>query len=157
MLDFSKGKKINSCYAEEGTSNNVHCQPFPSSHPERSFEVEPIIDERDVIGRQSKSLGENAYLVDFPSDEVGECPVEPAAVKPEDEDMISLGISNLLQLKRPRLTWVEEEVEREGDEAIKPKRFKGEIDNMEWETDDFLLEESYMAEEAGLSTPPTSP
>lgn len=118
--------------------------------------MEPIIHERDVIGRQAKSLGENAYLVDFPSDEVGECPVELAAVKPEDEDMISLGISNLLQLKRPRLTWVEEEVEREGDEAIKPKRFKGEIDNMEWETDDFLLEESSMAEEVGLTTPPTS-
>lgn len=29
---------------------------------------------------------------------------EPAVLKPEDETLISMGMSNLLQLKRPRLT-----------------------------------------------------
>lgn len=37
------------------------------------------------------------------------------------------------------------------------KRVKREMNNMEWEVDETLVEErSYMAEEADLTTPPTS-
>lgn len=82
---------------------------------------------------------------------------EPAVLKPEDETLISMGMSNLLQLKRPRLTWAEEEMNTEASASSNSKRVKREMNNMEWEVDETLVEErSYMAEEADLTTPPTS-
>lgn len=107
---------------------------------------------------QKVDKNEDEYFVEFPTDEVGGSDKKPITLQPDDEALITIGVSNLLQLKRPRLTWVEEELHLEVEGASNSKRTKREIENMEWETDESLLEESsYMAEEAGLTMPPMSP
>lgn len=70
---------------------------------------------------------------------------------------ISQELSNLLKLKRPRITWTDEESQKEREDSIVSKRLKFEGEGMDWEVDEEVLQECEdMAEEAGLTTPPTS-
>lgn len=68
--------------------------------------------------------GENIYFVELPGEDVEMCPSEVKVLPSEDEASITLGLSNLLQLKGPRLTWAEEEGSNEMVSADGSKRLK---------------------------------
>lgn len=104
---------------------------------------------------QNKEKGVD-YFVELSEEEGGEN-TTGSSLQPEEEAQITQGLSNLLQLKRPRLTWEEEEINDDVHESSSLKKLKGESKSMEWENGEVLLEEScFMAEEASLSTPPPS-
>lgn len=104
---------------------------------------------------QNKEKGVD-YFVELSEEEGGEN-TTGSSLQPEEEAQITQGLSNLLHLKRPRLTWDEEEINDDVHESSSLKRLKGESKSMEWENGEVLLEEScFMAEEASLSTPPSS-